>query len=111
MALDEIRLKDFFTVLWKEIRVALLCSSLLAMLNFLRIWFQYHDFGVALTVSLTLIIIITVAKMLGSVLPMVAKLLKFDPAVMAAPLLNTLSDLCSVFVFFALSFWILGSRL
>jgi magnesium transporter len=111
MALDEIRLKDFFTVLWKEIRVALLCSSLLAMLNFLRIWFQYHDFGVALTVSLTLIIIITVAKMLGSVLPMVAKLLKFDPAVMAAPLLNTLSDLCSVFVFFALSFSILGSRL
>jgi len=111
IALDEIRLKDFFTVLWKEIRVALLCSSLLAMLNFLRIWFQYHDLGVALTVSLTLIIIITVAKMLGSVLPMVAKLLKFDPAVMAAPLLNTLSDLCSVLVFFTLSFGLLGNRL
>lgn len=111
MALDEIRIKDFFKVFWKEIRVALLCGSLLAVLNFLRIWFQYHDLGVALTVSITLIIIITVAKMLGSALPMVAKLLKFDPAVMAAPLLNTLSDCCSVFVFFTLSFWLLGSRL
>ncbi len=111
MALDEIRIKDFFKVFWKEIRVALLCGSLLAVLNFLRVWFQYHDLGVALTVSITLIIIITVAKMLGSALPMVAKLLKFDPAVMAAPLLNTLSDCCSVFVFFTLSFWLLGSRL
>ena len=111
MALDEIHLKDFFRVLWKEIRVALLCGSALAVLNFLRVWFQYHDAVVALTVSLTLIVIITVAKMLGSVLPMVAKLLKFDPAVMAAPLLNTLSDCCSVFVFFTLSFLLLGNRL
>lgn len=111
MALDEIRLKDFFKVLWKEIRVALLCGFILAALSFLRIFLQYRDIGVAVTVGLTFVVTITVAKTLGCALPMLAKFFKLDPAVMASPLLATLSDCCSVIVFFSLSLWILGGRL
>ena len=111
MALDEIRLRDFPRVLWKELRVALLSGIILAVLSFMRVFLQYHDMGVAVTIGLTFIVTVTVAKTLGCALPMLAKLLKFDPAVMASPLLATLSDCCSVFVFFTLSFLLLGSRL
>lgn len=111
LALDEIQLKDFFRVLWKEFRVALLCSLVLALVNFLRILIQYHDLGVAITVSLTLIVTIVVAKTMGGMLPIAAKRLRMDPAVMASPLITSVVDTCSILAFFYIATKLLGDRL
>lgn len=111
MALDEIELSDFFRVWWKEVRVALLCGTALAIVNYIRIVLQYHDWAVAMTVSLTLIVTVLVAKSLGCILPMLAKKLKLDPALMASPMLTTITDACSILVFFIFVMAILGGRL
>lgn len=111
MALDEIELSDFFCVWWKEVRVALLCGTALAIVNYIRIVLQYHDWAVAMTVSLTLIVTVLVAKSLGCILPMLAKKLKLDPALMASPMLTTITDACSILVFFIFVMAILGGRL
>lgn len=111
MALDEIELSDFFRVWWKEVRVALLCGIALAIVNYIRIVLQYHDWAVAMTVSLTLIVTVLVAKSLGCILPMLAKKLKLDPALMASPMLTTITDACSILVFFIFVMAILGGRL
>ncbi|MBE5785393.1 MAG: magnesium transporter [Clostridiales bacterium] len=120
MALDEIELSDFFRVWWKEVRVALLCGSVLSAANFLRIWLQYGVLSanpepdtvmIAAVVSLTLIATVCIAKSLGCMLPMLAKRLKLDPAIMAAPMITTLTDALSILVFFSLAVTMLGSRL
>ncbi len=103
MALDEIELSDVIQVWWKEIRVAVLCGSALAVVNFLRVWIQYGEPLIALVVSLTLIVTVVVAKSLGCLLPMLAKLLRLDPAIMAAPMITTITDACSILVFFAIA--------
>ena len=111
LALDEIELKDFFRVWWKEIRVALICGAALSAVNFIRIIIQYGDIGVAAVVSLTLIITVCVAKSLGCILPIIAKRLKLDPAIMASPIITTLTDACSVFVYFTIATAMLRGRL
>lgn len=111
MALDEIELRDFPRVFFKEIRVALLCSFVLAVVNFLRIWLQYHDLGVAMVVSVTLVATICIAKSLGCMLPMLAKKCKLDPAIMASPMITTLTDACSILVFFYIATKLLQERL
>lgn len=111
LALDEIRPADLLTVWWKEARVALLCGGVLAAVNFLRIWVQYGDVGIAAVVALTLICTIFIAKSLGCLLPMAAKKLRLDPALMASPLITTITDACSILVFFRFSTLILADRL
>jgi magnesium transporter len=111
MALDEIELGDFFRVWFKEIRVALMVSLGLAVVNFLRILLQYHDVQVAVTVSLTLMATVCIAKSLGCILPMLALKLKLDPALMATPILTTITDACSVLVYFSLAGLFLSARL
>jgi len=111
LALDEIELSDWWRVWWKEFQVALLCSVVLALVNFLRIVIQYHDFTVALTVSLTMIVTVVVAKSMGCMLPILARRFKLDPAIMAAPILTTISDTCSILVFFFMATRLLGDRL
>lgn len=111
LALDEIKLSDLFTVWWKEARVALLCGSALAAVNFVRIWVQYRDVGIAAVVALTLICTIFIAKSLGCLMPMAAKKLKLDPALMASPLITTITDACSILVFFTFSLTFLADRL
>ena len=103
LAMDEIKLKDYFRALWKEIRVSIVVGIILAIANGARIMIQYHDFKLALVVGLTLIGIVIIAKMLGCTLPMLAKKLKLDPAIMAAPLITTVSDTCSVLLFFQIA--------
>jgi len=107
---DEIKLKDFFKVWWKEIRVAFLVGISLALVNTLRIFIQYgFDQGkLALVVGLTIILVVIFAKSLGCILPMLAKRLKLDPAIMAAPLITTILDTCSVLVYFKLAVLIFG---
>lgn len=102
---DEIKLKDFFKVWWKEIRVAFLVGTVLALINTARILIQYgfDQTKLALVVGITLVLVTIMAKSLGCILPMVAKKVKLDPAIMAAPLITTIVDTCSVLIYFQLA--------
>lgn len=109
MALQEIRPSDFLKVLWKELRVGLMCAAVLSVINFIRINLQYSADKypqrqmIALTVSLSLFITVILAKTLGGLLPIVAKKLKMDPAVMASPLITTIVDAVSLIVYFLIA--------
>ncbi|MBR5804794.1 MAG: magnesium transporter [Clostridia bacterium] len=111
LALGEIEGKDLFRVWWKEIRVALLCGAVLATVNFIRISLQYHDIGIAAVVCSTLVCTILIAKSLGCLLPMLAKSLKVDPALMASPMITTITDAASILVFFRFALAFLSERL
>lgn len=103
LAIDEIRTKDFLRVVYKEARVALLVGIALAFANGIRIIIQYHEIGLAIVVGLTLIATVLMSKILGCMLPMLAKRLKLDPALMAAPLITTIVDTCSILVYFTIA--------
>lgn len=108
LATDEISLKDVFKVLWKEIRVSVIVGIVLAIVNGIRIMIQYQDLQLAIVIGLTLIGTVTLAKMLGCLLPLLAKKLKLDPAIMAAPLITTLVDIFSILVYFQIATAIMG---
>jgi len=93
LALGDIKLKDWPKVLFKEFRVSLIVGFTLAVVNFLRIYFlEKVDFYVALTVCSTLFFTVVIAKAVGGLLPIIAKKLKVDPAIMASPLITTIVD-------------------
>ena len=100
LATDEIELKDILKVIWKEIRVALVVGLALASLNGLYILLRFKDPMLAITLGLTLMITVALAKLIGCCLPLLAKKLKLDPALMASPLITTIVDTCSVLIFF-----------
>ena len=108
LATDEIELKDIFRVLWKEIRVSILVGIALAIVNGIRIIIQYKDMQLAIVLGITLIATVIVSKILGCLLPMIAKKLKLDPAIMAAPLITTLVDVCSILLYFQVATSIMG---
>ena len=103
MAIDEIHIKDFLKVLFKEVRVALLVGVILGAANALRILIQYKDVYIASIVGLTLVATVCLSKMLGCILPMMAKKLKIDPALMATPLITTIVDTCSILIYFTIA--------
>lgn len=103
MAIDEIKPKDFFKAVWKEIRVALLVGIALAICNGIRVVLQYHDLQLAIVLGLTLVGTVCLSKILGCALPMLAKKLKLDPAIMAAPLITTIVDSCSILIYFTIA--------
>lgn len=101
MALNEISFSDFFRVMKKELGIAVLVGLGLAVMNFLRIYLQYdHQFMVALTVSLALFGIVVFAKFFGFSLPLLAKKIGLDPALMAAPLITTFVDTLGLILYF-----------
>ncbi len=109
MAISEIRLADFFRVVWKELRVSLLVGSVLAAANYLRVVYLMKESpSIALTVSLALYVTIILAKVVGAILPMVGKAIRIDPAIMASPFISTVVDALSLGVFFNLARLILG---
>lgn len=114
LALDEIKLTDIFKVIWKELRVAILVGTVLAVVTGIRIYFQYgktyagNVINLSVVVGLTLIVTATIAKIVGGTLPMLAKKLKLDPAIMAAPLITTIVDMCSILVFFKIAVAVMG---
>lgn len=108
LATDEIDLKDLFKVLWKEIRVSVIVGLALAIVNALRIFLQYKNIQMAITIGLTLMVTVSLAKTIGCLLPLLAKKLKLDPAIMAAPLITTLVDTFSIFVYFQIAMFIMG---
>jgi magnesium transporter len=104
MALGEIRLKDILRVLWREIRIAVLCGAALGVVNFIRIYFMNGKNAVlAFTVTVSLFTTILMAKSVGCILPMFAKILRVDPAIMAAPLITTIVDGASLIIYFSIA--------
>ena len=108
LATDEIELKDVFRVLWKEIRVAIIVGLVLSLVNGFRIFIQYKDLKMSITIGLTLIGTVILAKCLGCLLPILAKKLKLDPAIMAAPIITTLVDTCSLLIYFQIATVVMG---
>lgn len=106
LATDEISTKDILKAMWKEFRVGLIVGLVLAAANAIRIIVQYSDVNIAIVVGSTLICTVIIAKLLGCILPILAKKLKLDPAIMASPLITTIVDTVSVLVFFNISTFI-----
>ncbi|MDE6203043.1 MAG: magnesium transporter [Lachnospiraceae bacterium] len=104
LSLNEIEFKDALQVVWKEIRVALLCGATLAAANFVKLLFLDRvEVIVALVVCLTLVAAVIIAKVVGCTLPMLAKKIGFDPAVMASPFITTIVDVLSLLVYFQIA--------
>ena len=109
LSLNEIEYKDTFKVLWKELRVAILCGITLASANFLKLYFIDNvGFRIAGVVCLTLIVTIIIAKLIGSSLPILANKIGLDPAVMASPFITTLVDATSLIIYFRFASLLLG---
>lgn len=100
IALGEIQFRDIFRVVFKEFRISLIVSTVLALANGIRILIMYQDMTLALVIGLSLIGTVILSKMIGCVLPLFAKKTGLDPAVMAAPLITTLVDTCSILIYF-----------
>lgn len=101
IAVGEIEFRDIFKVILKEIRVAVIVGTLLALVNGLRICLMY-DWNVMLATALgiTMIAVVIMAKCIGSILPLLARKIGLDPAIMAAPLITTILDTCTILVYF-----------
>ena len=101
MAIGEIEMSDVLSVVWKELRVGAICGVVLGFVNFIRILvLGGTPMAVNITVSISLAITVVVSKTIGCMLPMLAKKLKFDPAIMAGPLITTVVDSVSLVIFF-----------
>ncbi len=102
MALGEIEIKDGFKVVWKELRIGVLCGAVLCGINLLRMTFfsPSTGFAVDLTVSLSMAAVVVLSKTIGCILPLFAKLVKVDPAMMAGPLISTLVDAIALIIYF-----------
>ena len=116
LSLDEVELRDIFRVLWKELRTALLCGIVLAVVCFAKIWLVdrmlmgNHSITLLVdaVVCLTLAVTVVCAKLIGCSLPLIAKALKLDPAVMASPFISTIVDALSLLVYFLFANALLG---
>lgn len=104
LSLGEIALGDLFRILWKELRVSLLCGVALAIVNFGKMML-IDSVGIptAVVVSLSLLVTVIMAKLVGATLPILAKRVGFDPAVMASPFITTIVDALSLIVYFRIA--------
>ena len=118
LSLGDIEFSDILRVVWKELRVGFFCGAVLCVVNLIKLYLvDYlmmnsfdikHEISEMLTVCFTLFFVVIVAKLIGSVLPIVAKKIGFDPAVMASPLVTTILDAISLFIYFAIAGVLLG---
>ncbi|ACQ54223.1 magnesium transporter [Clostridium botulinum] len=109
LALGEIKLKDIFKVMWKEFRVSVVVGIVLSVVNFLRVYFiEKVSFMVSMTVCISLFFTVVLAKVVGGILPIVAKKLKLDPAIMASPLITTIVDAVALLIYFGIAKILLG---
>ena len=103
LAVGEIQFKAFFRVVFKELRVALIVGVLLAIVNGIRVYLMYdQDLTLAIAIGITMIAIVCMAKCVGCTLPLLAKKIGLDPALMAAPLISTIMDTCTILMYFAI---------
>lgn len=103
LSLDEIKFKDIFRVIFKEFRIAILVSIVLAIVNGIRIYIQYGDMQMSLIIALSLVAVVVLSKFIGCTLPLVAEHIHLDPALMAAPLISTIVDICSTLLYFKIA--------
>ncbi len=105
MALGEIDIRDAIRVLWKEIRVGVLCGIALGLINMLKMTLINRDTGfwIDLCVSLSMAAVVVLAKTIGCVLPILAKAMKLDPAMMAGPLISTVVDAVALVIYFSIA--------
>lgn len=104
MALDEIVFKDILTVWWREFRIAIICGLSLGAVNAIRVLiFSPEQVLLTLVVTITLLLVVIVAKSMGCLLPMVAKKINLDPAVLAAPIIKTLADILALSMYFVIA--------
>lgn len=116
LSLGDIELRDIFRTIWKEIRVAVICGGVLAIVNFGKMMLVDRlllgnpeiTTEVALVVCLTLVVTVFVAKFIGCILPILAKAIKLDPAVMASPFITTIVDAISLLAYFVIAQSLLG---
>ena len=116
LSLDELEFSDIGTVIWKEIRTAVLCGAALSVVCFIKIWLVDRllfanpeiTLMVDAVVCLAMFVTVLLAKTVGAVLPMVAKVLKLDPAVMASPFITSIVDALSLLVYFLFATMLLG---
>jgi magnesium transporter len=116
LSLGELNLKDVWKVIWKELRTAALCGIALAVVCFVKIWLidrmlmgnESITLLVDAVVCLTLAVTVVIAKLVGCTLPLAAKALKLDPAVMASPFISTIVDALSLLVYFLFAKMLLG---
>lgn len=109
MSLGDVEFADWLLVIWKELRVSLLCALTLGVVVFGKVMaIDRKNATVALVVALTIFFTIVIAKLIGCTLPMLAKRLGFDPAVMASPFITTVVDALSLLIYFAIATQVLG---
>lgn len=109
LSLGEITYRDTLRIIWKEVRVAFLCGITLALANFAKLMLLDRvGFSVAIVVCLTLVAAVLIAKLIGCTLPVLAKRIGFDPAVMASPFITTIVDALSLMVYFKFAACLLG---
>ena len=117
LALGDIHIKDFFKIIWKEIRVAVLCGLTLAVVNYARMWIiklvTHNDISsnTFIVVCLAMICAVIVAKVIGCALPILAKLLHLDPALMAGPMITTIVDALTLLIYFGFATLFINSGL
>ena len=103
IAVGEIEFKEFFKVVFKEIRIAILVGLMLAVVNGIRVYIMYdQDIMLAIAIGITMIAIVCMAKCIGCTLPLFAKKIGLDPALMAAQLISTIMDTCTILMYFAI---------
>ena len=110
LALGDIEFRDTFRVIWKELRVSLVCGVVLAVANFAKIFLldnlllgSHVTVAVAMVVSVTILVTVVISKLVGCTLPLIAKKIGFDPAVMASPFITTIVDAVSLGVYFLIA--------
>lgn len=109
LSLNEIEFRDMFRIIWKEVRVAVVCGITLGAANFAKLIFMDHvTVTVALVICATLIATVFIAKVVGCTLPMFAKKIGWDPAVMASPFITTIVDALSLMIYFQIATRVLG---
>ncbi|NLW74241.1 MAG: magnesium transporter [Clostridiales bacterium] len=109
ISLGEVEFKNLFPVVWKEIRVSLLCGLVLSAAAFTKaLLVDRVPVNIALIVSLTILLVVITSKLVGAVLPLLAKLVRLDPAVMASPLITTIVDALALLIYFGIASAMLG---
>lgn len=103
LSLDEIKFKDIFRVIFKEFRIAILVSIILAIVNGIRIFIQYGDIQMSVIIAVSLVAVVVISKFIGCTLPLIAEHIHLDPALMAAPLISTIVDICSTLLYFKIA--------
>ena len=108
MSVGEVEPGDILKVMWKELRVGVICGLVLGLINYVRLMLQYPGNSlICLTVVISIFFTVILAKTIGCVLPIVAKVVHLDPAIMAAPMITTIVDTCSMMIYFQLACWLL----